>query len=82
MEIIKLDEKSPYIEYYYDYLDKIFYFFAEYLPPKFFHDEIIHNGELLYLPKFITKRYFDQLEPIVQDFMYDLDDAIQLSKTT
>lgn len=82
MEIIKIDEKNPYYDYYYDYLDKIFYFFAEYFPPKFFHDEINYNGELLYLPKFITKRYFDQLEPVVQNFMYDMDDILQLSKTT
>ena len=72
MKIIALDESNPQSYGYYNALDNLFYLLAEKLP-KFFLEPVLLDGEILHLPKLITKLHFDSIDPQTQDLMNELN---------
>ena len=72
MKIIKLDEENPYVEYFYDALDRILYLGAEYLP-FIFLKKVYLDGHKMHLPRWITKKHMDSIDKKVQDLMNNLN---------
>ena len=72
MKIIEIDKNNPYIEYIYDMLDKFFYYGYEYLPSIFLHD-VLFEGQVLQMPKWISKRHYDSIDNRTQSLMKKLN---------
>lgn len=72
MKIIKLDEKNPYSLMLYDSLDNLLYLGCEYLSFIFLKKVYLDDQELQ-LPRWITKRHMDSIDPDVQKLMNELN---------
>jgi hypothetical protein len=72
MKIIKLDEENPYSCQLYDALDSIIFWGNEHLP-WIFLKKIKFDGEILQLPRWITKKQMDVIDKNVQDLMNELN---------
>jgi hypothetical protein len=72
MKIIKLDENNPYSYQLYDALDAIIFWGNEYLPWLFLK-KVKFDGEILQMPRWITKRQMDIIDKEVQDLMNELN---------
>jgi hypothetical protein len=76
MKIICLDENNPYTLQVYNWLDAILRFGCDYLP-FIFLNKIESNGEILPLPKWITKRYYDEIDEGTQKLMQELNEKLK-----
>jgi hypothetical protein len=76
MKIIALDESNPQSYGYYTALDNLFYLLAEKLP-KFFLESVKLDGEILYLPKLITKLHYDSIDADTRNLMNELNQQLQ-----
>lgn len=72
MRIIRLDENNPYTYQVYDALDDIIFFGNEYLPWLFLK-KVYLDGEMLKLPRLITKRHMDLIDTDTQTLMNELN---------
>lgn len=72
MKIIRLDEKNPYAFNLYESLDVLLNFGYEYLPIIFL-ETVFYEGQELELPKWITKKWFESIDEVTQQFMLDLN---------
>ena len=72
MKIIALDESNPQSYGYYTALDNLFYLLAEKLP-KFFLEPVNLDGEILHLPKLITKLHYDSIDADTRNLMDELN---------
>ena len=72
MKIIALDESNPQSYGYYTALDNLFYLLAEKLP-KFFLEQVNLDGEILHLPKLITKMHYDSIDADTRNLMDELN---------
>ena len=72
MKIIKLDENNPYTYQLYDALDAIIFFGNERLP-WIFLKKVKFDGEILQMPRWITKRQMDIIDKDVQELMNELN---------
>ena len=72
MKIIKLDEENPYSCQLYDALDSIIFWGNEHLP-WIFLKKFKFDGEILQLPRWITKKQMDIIDKNVQDLMNELN---------
>ena len=72
MKIIALDESNPQSYGYYTALDNLFYLLAEKLP-KFFLEPVNLDGEILHLPKLITKLHYDSIDTDTRNLMDELN---------
>lgn len=79
MKIIEISKKHPDREGLYDRLDNLFYYGCEYLPFLFLH-KINYNGEILPLPRWITKRHFNSINKKTQELMKKLE-TIRINKS-
>ena len=80
MRILTVDPKFESRDIIYDALDNIFYFLAERFPKYFLHT-IIYNGEELQIPKYITRRHYNSLDPQTKDLFNELWDLVEISNT-
>lgn len=72
MKIIKLDENNPYSYQVYDALDAMIFWGNEHLPWVFLK-KVHFDGEILQLPRWITKKQMDIIDKDVQDLMNELN---------
>jgi hypothetical protein len=79
MKILTVDPNFKNADIIYDALDNIFYYMAEYLP-KLFLDNVTYNGEVLQIPRFITKQHYKSLDGETRDLLDKLADALEISK--
>ena len=79
MKIIVLDESHPQSYGYYTALDNLFYLLAEKLP-KFFLIDVNFNGEVLQIPKVITKMHYDSLDEQTRDLLNEICGDIYVQK--